>query len=162
MRLYLIRHAPAVPYGTPGIPDEERPLTPKGERRWKRSARGLARALKRPGALLSSPLPRAWRTAEIASAAWRGPRPEPEDALASGDLQEWEALLASRSSLACVALVSHEPHLSALLARLIGGQAARLPFRKGGVAVVELPGRLLEGGTLLGFLAPGLLRRVAR
>jgi phosphohistidine phosphatase len=162
MRLYLIRHAPAVPYGTPGIPDEERPLTPKGERRWKLSARGLARTLKRPGALLSSPLPRAWRTAEIASSAWRGPRPEPADVLASDKLQEWESLLASRSALACVALVGHEPHLSSLLARLIGSEAARVPFKKGGVAVVDLPGRLLEGGTLLAFLGPGLLRRVAR
>ncbi len=162
MRLYLIRHAPALPSGTPGIPDEERPLTPRGDRKWKRAARGLARALKRPDALLSSPLPRAWRTAEIAAAAWRGPRPEPADVLASGNLEEWEALLATRSALACVALVGHEPHLSSLLARLIGGDAARLPFKKGGVAVVDLPGRLLEGGTLLAFLAPGLLRRVAR
>jgi phosphohistidine phosphatase len=159
MRLYLIRHASAVPSGTPGIPDDERPLTPRGERRWRRAARGLARLLKRPDALLSSPLPRAWRTAEIAAAAWGRAAPEPVDALARGDLEEWDALLAACGPEARVALVGHEPHLSSLLARIVGSSADAVPLKKGGVAVVDLPGRLAQGGTLLAFLPPGLLRR---
>jgi len=159
MRLYLIRHASAVPSGTPGIPDDERPLTPRGERRWRRAARGLARLLKRPDALLSSPLPRAWRTAEIAAAAWGRPAPEPADALAGGRFEEWEALLAAYGADARVALVGHEPHLSSLLASLLGASGGTLPFKKGGVAVVELAGAFAQGGRLLAFLPPGLLRR---
>lgn len=159
MRLYLVRHASAVPSGTPGIPDDERPLTPRGERKWRRATRGLARLLKRPDALLSSPLPRAWRTAEIAAAAWGCASAAPADALAHGNFEAWEALLAGYGPDARVALVGHEPHLSQLLASLLGGSAAAMPFKKGGVAVVDVPGRFADGGTLLALLPPGLLRR---
>lgn len=159
MRLYLIRHASAVPSGTPGIPDEERPLTPKGERKWRRAARGLAQLLRRPDALLSSPLPRAWRTAEIAAAAWGRLSAEPAEALAGGDFEAWEALLSTLGPDDRVALVGHEPHLSTLLAILVGGRATALPFKKGGVAVVDLTGRFAQGGALVALLPPGLLRR---
>jgi len=159
MRLYLIRHASAVPHGTPGIPDDERPLTPRGEKKWKRAARGLVRLLKRPDVMLSSPLPRAWRTAEIAAAAWGAAELTPADALASDHFEEWESLLANHGSEARVALVGHEPHLSTLLARLIGGNAARMAFKKGGVAVVDLEGSLARGGTLVAVLPPGLMRK---
>ena len=159
MRLYLIRHAPAVPSGTPGIPDDERPLTPRGEKRWKRAARGVARLLKRPDALLSSPLPRAWRTAEIAAAAWGRIEAQASEALARGDFEAWGALLKGYGPDARVAFVGHEPHLSALLARLVGGDAARVPFKKGGVAVVEIAGPLWGSATLVAVLPPGLLRK---
>lgn len=159
MRLYLIRHASTVPSGTPGIADDERPLTPRGEKRWTRAARGLARILKRPDALLSSPLPRAWRTAEIAATAWGRVDAEPAEALADGDFEAWGALLVGYGQDARVALVGHEPHLSVLLARLVGGDAARMAFKKGGVAVVDLTGPLSGGGTLVAMLPPGLLRK---
>jgi phosphohistidine phosphatase SixA len=55
----MIRHAIAVPRGTPDIPDDERPLTKRGRRRFRSAARGLACLVKRPDFLLSSPLPRA-------------------------------------------------------------------------------------------------------
>ncbi len=42
--LYILRHGIAVDPGTPGIPDDERPLTPKGEKRMRQIARGLAPA----------------------------------------------------------------------------------------------------------------------
>jgi phosphohistidine phosphatase SixA len=61
-----------------------------------------------------------------------------------------------------VAIVGHEPHLSVLLARLVGSShAERVTFRKGGAALVELPGRLDEGGALVWFLPPKILRRLA-
>jgi phosphohistidine phosphatase len=159
MRLYLIRHASAVPSGTPGIPDEERPLTPRGEKKWKRASRGLARLLKCPDAILSSPLPRAWRTAEIAARAWDSVSAEPEAALVHDDFAAWEAAVARKGGASCVALVGHEPSLSLLLATLIGGDSSALPFRKGSVAVVDVGGRWQEGGALRAFLPPGLLRR---
>ena len=42
MTLTIIRHAIAVPAGTEGISDDERPLTKKGRRRFVKAARGLA------------------------------------------------------------------------------------------------------------------------
>ena len=70
MKLLLIRHAAAVPRGTPGVPDAERPLTPQGKAEFRVAARGLARVTRRPDVLLTSPLPRARLTAEIAALAF--------------------------------------------------------------------------------------------
>ena len=71
MRLLIIRHAAAVERGTPGLGDDDRPLTPKGKSRFRAAAKGLARIVARPDVLLTSPLPRARQTAEIAARAAR-------------------------------------------------------------------------------------------
>jgi len=71
VKLLLVRHAAAVPRGMPGIPDDERPLTPKGRAKFSAAAKGLARIARRPDVLLTSPLPRARATAEIAARAFK-------------------------------------------------------------------------------------------
>jgi phosphohistidine phosphatase len=163
VKLLIIRHAIAVPRGTPGIPDDERPLTPKGERRFRRGARGLARIARRPDALLTSPHPRALRTAEIAAKAWGRVEPEVQTALASGRVEPVLAMLAAQPREAMVAVVGHEPDLSALLARLLGTRESdRLEFRKGGAALVEIAGRPDQGGRLIWYLAPKVLRALGR
>jgi phosphohistidine phosphatase len=161
MRLLIIRHAIAVPRGTPDIPDDERPLTPEGEKKFRKAARGLVRVQTRPDALLSSPLPRAWRTAEIAAGAWGGIAPTKEPALVHADFDEVARVLAGHPEDATVAVVGHEPGLSALLARLLDTEDPdRVTFKKGGAALVELPGEPAEGGTLLWYLPPRVLREL--
>jgi len=163
MRLYLIRHATAVERGTPGLPDDERPLTPRGRRRFEAAARGLARVFPQPDGLLTSPLPRARQTAEIASRAWRGPAPRETPALADGDHEALAREIERLKRAERVALVGHEPHLSQLLAALLGGApAAPLGFKKGGLAVVDLEGPVLEGGQLVAFVPPRVLRALGR
>lgn len=160
MRLLIIRHASAVPRGTPGIPDDERPLTPRGVRRFRSAAVGLARIIKAPDALLTSPLPRAKRTAEIAARAWRGRvKPTETAALAGGGFEELAGVLDKFRGDMTVAIVGHEPDLSTLLARVLGTpQADRLVFKKGGAALVDVPGPLAEGGALVWYLPPRLMR----
>ena len=159
MRLVIIRHAVAVPRGTPDMPDDERPLTPKGRRRFREAARGLAAVIKRPDALLSSPLPRAKETAEIAAKAWGKVKVAETPALAGGTFEELAVALAPFGPKDMVAVVGHEPDLSELLARLLGTPMAdRLTFRKGGAALVEVPGPLQEGGNLVWYLPPRVLR----
>jgi phosphohistidine phosphatase len=161
MRLLILRHAVAVERGTPGIADDDRPLTPEGEKKFKRAARGLARAAPRPDAVLTSPLPRAFRTAEIAATAWGRLTAEKTPALVGGTLADLAQALAPHGANATVAIVGHEPHLSGLLADLLrAGAAERLTFRKGGAALVEIPGDLALGGTLVWFLTPKLLRAI--
>jgi phosphohistidine phosphatase len=163
MKLLIIRHAIAVPRGTPSIPDDERPLTLRGERRFRRAARGLARIARRPDAILTSPLPRALRTAQIAAKAWGRLEPKVQAALASGRVETVLALLAAQPREATIAIVGHEPDLSALLARLLGTpERERLTFRKGGAAMVEIAGRPTHGGRLIWYLAPKVLRALAR
>lgn len=162
MRLLLVRHASAVPRGTPGISDDERPLTPRGERRFRQAARGLASALSRPDAVLTSPLPRAAATADLLAEAWGRLEPRPEPALVGGTLDEVQVALRGFEAGATVALVGHEPDLSEWLGALLGcPRGEGLAFRKGGAALVEVPGTLAEGGSLLAFLPPRVLRRLA-
>jgi phosphohistidine phosphatase len=161
MRLIIIRHAVAVPRGTPGIPDEERPLTPEGEARFREAARGLAALVDRPDALLTSPWRRAKQTAAIAAAAWGRVEPSETPALAGGSFEAQAAVLDRLPRDSTVAVVGHEPHLSELLARLLGSREdERLAFKKGGAALVDVPGRLAEGGQLVWFLPPKVLRRL--
>jgi len=159
MQLLIVRHAIAVPYGTPGLTDEERPLTDDGRRKFRRVARGLAKLVPRPDALLTSPLLRARQTADLLAAAWRDIEPAAEAALASGDFAGLETRLASFPSGQLVALVGHEPHLSGLLAYLVDARAPeRFAFRKGGSAMVELKGALSEGGMLHWLARPRMFR----
>jgi phosphohistidine phosphatase len=162
VRLLLIRHATAVPGGTPGIEDDERPLTGRGRRRFRAAARGLARIMDRPDVLLTSPLPRAAETAEIAARAFGKVEPRHERALARGGVEGILTLLKRQPAKATVAIVGHEPVLSQVLARLLGsGRAERFAFRKGGAALVDLPGDSVSAGQLVWFLRPRILRSLA-
>jgi phosphohistidine phosphatase len=163
VQLMIIRHATAVPRGTPGIADDERPLTKGGEKQWKRAARGLARVARRPDVLLTSPLPRAARTAEIAAKAWRKLTATQTPALQDGSFEAIAAAIGEYPTDSTVAIVGHEPDLSAFLARLLGTpNAGRLTFRKGGAALVDVPGEIADGGALTWYLSPRILRRLGR
>jgi phosphohistidine phosphatase len=161
MQLLIIRHAIAVPRGTPGIPDPDRPLAPEGEKRFREAARGLARLVERPNALLTSPWRRAKQTAAIAAEAWGRLEPEETAALAGGSFEDQAAALDRYPGDATVAVVGHEPYVSDLLARLLGTRHEdRVEFKKGGAALVDVPGRLAAGGHLVFFLPPKVLRKL--
>jgi phosphohistidine phosphatase len=158
MRLFIIRHAIAVDR-SPDIQDDARPLTDEGKKRFRLAARGLARLFPKPDLLLTSPLLRARQTARIAGKAWGLPQTE-EAALGGGSVAELETALRRIPARAAVALVGHEPQVSEFLAHLIGSsQPDRLTFKKGGVAVVDLPAGLDSVGVLLAVLPPRVLRR---
>ena len=158
MKLLLVRHGIAVPSGTADIADDERPLTPRGRKRFRKAARGLARIVPPPDLLLTSPLPRARATAEIAAAAWGGVTPMPEPLLAGAPAAQLLAALAAHREKELVVLVGHEPGISELLARLVEGAAERVPFKKGGAALVEMAEGRSDLGRLIWFLPPRLLR----
>lgn len=162
MKILLVRHAAAVPRGTPGIRDDDRPLTPRGKAKFSVAAAGLARIADRPDVLLTSPRPRAHATAEIAAHAFEGVEPTVEPALAHGTVEGVIAALESHPRDATVALVGHEPLFGALLARFLGASGSeRLSFRKGGAALVSLPGGPTAAGRLVWFIPPRVLRTLA-
>jgi phosphohistidine phosphatase len=162
VRLLLVRHATAVPAGTPGVADDDRPLTPKGASKFRIAAKGLARIARRPDVLLTSPLPRARATAEIAAQAFKRIEPTVEPALAHGSVEDILKALGKRPAVATVALVGHEPTMSMILARLLGAaDGERLAFKKGGAALVDLPDGPSAGGRLVWFLRPKVLRALA-
>ena len=150
MRLLIVRHAEAVPVTTAGVPDRDRPLTRHGEYIFRAAARGLARRLPAPDLLLASPLLRAQQTAAILAAAWAGIAVTPEVALASGSVEAIVAALADHET-ETIALVGHEPTVSALLAELVGGEARG--FSPGAAALVETASVAPAAGRLLWFLS---------
>jgi phosphohistidine phosphatase len=160
MQVLIVRHAPAVPQGSPGVREEERSLTPEGEAKFRLAARGLARVVDAPDALLTSPLRRARQTADIAAKAWGALAVSLAPALAQDDLDAMVALLGRQERKVRAALFGHEPSVSALLARLLGlGAAAAVGFKKGGAALVEIEDPRQPGSArLIWFLPPGVLR----
>jgi phosphohistidine phosphatase len=163
MKALIIRHAEALPRGTPGVLDDARPLTASGKVKFRTAARGLARVAPRPDVLLTSPRPRARETAEITARAFRHVEPWVESSLADQNIDAIVAALQTHPGNATVALVGHEPTLGALLARLLGGtRKERLTLEKGGAALVDLPDGPSTAGRLIWFLAPRVLRKLAR
>ena len=163
MDVYLVRHGDTFDRDPVAWPDDrERPLTPKGERRWQRAARGFGNVAPGVTAILSSPLVRAWRTAEVLAAAIKGPAPEPCEALTpDNNPADVLNLLRERPAGAAVVLVGHEPHLHTLLSYLLTGDAAKAKtaFEKGAVAYVRFDDEpAAGGGELHWLLSPKALR----
>jgi phosphohistidine phosphatase len=143
--LYILRHGIAVEPGTPGIPDDERPLTPRGRRRMHRIARGLRRLDLGLDRIVTSPLPRARATAEIVA----------EELDAEDLLEEADALRAGSDARAIrnwlrertdrrLMIVGHNPALSELVSLLVlGDRNGKGPRRqvcelkKGGIAALR-------------------------
>ena len=155
MRLYLMRHAEAGDADARRWPDDgDRPLTDEGERAHAMVAGTLARMGVRFDRLLTSPLVRARRTAEITAAVYGG-APAPEETPALGDRASLPGLLAALARLpgdAAVLAVGHEPFLSAAVGALVSRDgAARVVMPKSGVAAIEFDGPPAPGGGRLLF-----------
>ena len=163
MQLLLIRHAVAMPRGTSGVADDDRPLTPKGRKKFQAAAAGLRRIVERPDLLLTSPLPRARATAEIAAQAFGRIEPRTEPALGGDSVSRIIAALEKVADSDLVAVVGHEPVLSGVLAHVLGVRdAGRLEFKKGGAALVDLPRGPAVGGHLIWFVKPRILRALGK
>jgi phosphohistidine phosphatase len=136
MLVYLIRHAEAADL----IPDEARPLTTRGRQQVATLAKFLGRSQAfRPAELWHSPLVRAVETAQLLVQGLGTAIPlktvagmTPDDAP--------HAVAAALSRLQQpVALVGHEPHLSALGSLLVTGHVPPVVFamKKGATLALE-------------------------
>jgi phosphohistidine phosphatase len=162
MNLYLIRHAIAVDEGTLEYGDRERPLTDKGHKKMRQIARGLRNLNVEFDLILSSPYRRARETAEILADVFHMkkkicfsnhllPLTQPE--LLVGEITE-------HYSVDAIALVGHEPHLSALVAFLVANNAViDFTLKKGGVCCLAADDLHHHDhrATLEWVLTPGIL-----
>jgi phosphohistidine phosphatase len=147
VRVTLIRHAEA---GDDAPRDEARALTVRGRADARRLGRVLARRGVRFTLIVTSPLVRAVQTAEIVAAAvgYRGPMPALDMLEPEAPALDVVGFLSTVADEKSVALVAHEPILSALAAVLT--HQSRYPaLRKAEALRIRLPD---EGD------APGALR----
>jgi phosphohistidine phosphatase len=165
--LYILRHGIAVDPGTPGIPDDERPLTPKGRRRMRQIARGLSRLDLRLDKIVTSPLPRASATADIVA-----------EGLGAGDLLETADVLRSGSEARAIRdwlrrrtedrlmIVGHDPSLTDLITLLVlggtnGPRTQVCELKKGGIAALRPSAASADRFDLIWAATPRLIRRLA-
>lgn len=155
MKLYLIRHAPALE-AEPGQADHARPLSEEGIQKFTQVVRGLKHLGVQLDRLYHSPMLRAVQTAELLVPLLKGETEVTPYLAAAPGLELLEILQGSS-----VGLVGHAPWMGELCAWLLTAhrEGHAFPFKKGGVALLEgppQPGQM----KLLGFWAPRLLRRV--
>lgn len=161
MNLYFLRHAIAVPRGTLGYQDEDRPLTAPGKRKMKGIAEGMLQMELGFDRILCSPYLRARQTAEIVSKSF------------SGEVELWKSLMPTANARQLIAalvrvpennvlLVGHEPHLSTFISFLISGNFdSNIELKKGGLC--KLSCEAISYGrcaTLHWLMAPAQLRRL--
>jgi phosphohistidine phosphatase len=164
MILYIVRHSDAVASGTPGVPEDDRPLTEKGIKKMREVARGLLAVDVKPELILSSPLPRARRTAEIIVEEMGGGIPlKMTDALGpSGSRSALYRELRADRKLTALMIVGHQPALGEIAGEIAWGSAEHyLELKKGGTCALEV-GRLdpTPSGTLLWLLTPAISRQI--
>jgi phosphohistidine phosphatase len=140
--LWLLRHADAAD----GVPDDERPLTDKGQAQANAAGKALLRLGENVDICLTSPKLRALQTAERVCEPLGVPV-QVEPAL-SGEPFDVQRLTAG---LGDVLLVGHDPSFSLLLHDLTGAQAR---MKKGGLAAIAK-------GELVLLLRPSELAAIA-
>lgn len=152
MKIYFLRHGQA-DWPDWDKPDDERPLTKQGRKEMERVGRFLAALDPNISLMLSSPLPRALQTAEIA-AECLGVQLKKEAALGKGLTTSQLRSLLERQKEGNLMLVGHEPDFSEIIRELTGGN---VKVAKASIAVVEL--ETIDGdGRLLWLLPPRLAR----
>ena len=166
MRLYIVRHAIAVPSGAPGVPDSDRPLTKEGITKMRQAAASLRNLEYVPDLLLTSPLIRARQTAEILLEAFGksvGLKTTP--ALApSGSRQElYHEIAQYAKKLNSLMLVGHQPSLGEIAGEIAWGSPEHfVELKKGGACVIEVESiQGIPKGTLISLLTPSILRKIA-
>ena len=160
MRVTLIRHGEAEAHAWR---DEDRALTKRGRADARRVGRALGRHGARFGLIVSSPLVRAVQTAEIVAAATGYRRAILATRLLIPDAEPTgvRELLAQQTGVRSVALVAHEPILSAACAALLG--FASVPALKKAEAIrIRLPDDITQPGQFRWRIDPVSGKRLRR
>ena len=163
--VYLVRHAIAEERGLrASVADEERQLTEKGIRRMRKAVEGLAALEVEVDSIWTSPLRRAKETAELLAElpTFDGDIKVVSELAPGGDANVVMKRLMGVGRGLRVALVGHEPDMSQLMMRLLGGcDEDGVIFKKGGVACLEIDGDTAPPrATLHWFAAPKQLRMI--
>ena len=153
MQLYFLRHGEA---DWPGWtkPDDERPLTDFGKKEARRVAKFLNRLKVKPDLIVTSPLPRALQTAEVAAEELKT-KLRHDEALEPGfGISELRTVLKRHRSKVLM-LVGHEPDFTSVISALTG---ASLKLSKAGLALVDIDPEA-EEGKLLWLFPPKFARK---
>jgi phosphohistidine phosphatase len=160
MNLYLIRHAIAEEE-SPSGEDSQRGLTDKGAKKMRLIAKGLRTLGVEFDFILTSPYLRAQQTAEILAEVFKMKKQvaQSENLIPMGDPDLLFAEINEKHTVDSLAIVGHEPYLSALVAILTTDSASlEMTFKKGGVCYLSTDDlHHTHKATLEWLLPPGVL-----
>jgi phosphohistidine phosphatase len=136
MELIFLRHEKAEDAGS-NVKDEDRQLTKIGREKMKKEAEGLKNILHscKIVRIFSSPLTRAFQTAEIAANSLNIKHIEKIEAIATGSFEQFSKELVKLEDDICLIVVGHEPYLSQWCQRIC---KVDLPFKKGAAADIKI------------------------
>src|SRR5881398_410665 len=143
MELYFLRHGEA-DWPNWNKSDDERPLTKRGKKEMREVAKFLDRLKVRPDLIVTSPLPRAAQTAEIA-ADYLKAKVRKDESLAPGFGRSKLRTVVKRHRSKALMLVGHEPDFTNVISGLTG---ASLKLSKAGVALLDVDPESQEGRVL--------------
>jgi phosphohistidine phosphatase len=164
MKLYIVRHAIAVPHGEPGIEDDERPLTEDGIKKMRQAAAGLYALDWIPDIVMTSPLMRARQTAEIL-VEFLGKKIKLKTLPSlgpSGSRQEVYREINSYDGMKDLMIVGHQPSLGEIAGEICWNSAGNfIEFKKGGACAIELASTQdIPKGRLIALLTSSILSKV--
>lgn len=155
MKLYFLRHGQAN-WEQWDRPDDERPLTKKGRKEVEAVGSALKELKVRPAEIITSPLPRAFETAQIV-ADKLDTELVTSSLLAPGfGLHSLRQLIADHPDRDLM-LVGHEPDFSFAIAQLVGGT---VKMAKAGLARVDLDNADELRGELVWLVPPKVLKEI--
>lgn len=160
MNLYLIRHAIAEEESQSGE-DSQRVLTGKGAKKMRAIAKGLRALGAEFDFILTSPYVRAEQTANILAEVFKMKKKVAmsENLTPLGDPDLLFAEINEKYSVNSLAIVGHEPYLSALVSLLAAnGAPVEMTFKKGGVCYLAADDlRHARKATIEWLMTPGVL-----
>src|SRR5437867_8026240 len=118
MELYFLRHGEA-DWPDWKKPDDERPLTKRGKKEMRDVAKFLGRLKVQPDLIVTSPLPRAAQTAEIAADHLKA-KLRNDESLAPGFGMNKLRTVLKRHRAKALMLVGHEPDFTQTISELTG------------------------------------------
>lgn len=165
MKLYIVRHAIALPHGTPGMRDDDRTLTEEGIDKMRGAAAGLHRLGYVPELLLSSPLIRARQTSEILLEEFgKDVRVKICPALApSGNRMDlYREIAQTGNKRDSLMLVGHQPSLGEIAGEIAWGTPdCFVDLKKGGFCAIEMEEiQRIPKGNMICLLPPSVLRKI--
>lgn len=165
MKLYIVRHAIALPRGTPGIRDEDRTLTDEGIQKMRQVAAGLRRLGCVPEILLSSPLIRARQTAEILLEEFAKGLTmtiTPELAPSGSRTALYREIARCARQADSVMIVGHQPSLGEIAGEIAWGSPDRyVDLKKGGFCAIDVESfRGIPKGSMISLLTPSIMRKI--
>jgi phosphohistidine phosphatase len=154
LSLYFLRHGQAGNRTDWHGDDSKRPLTVDGTHRMEREAAAIRKLKLSLDLIITSPLVRAYQTAEIVARALGAPgKLITDDRLGLGfGSKQLAEIVAEHRKAKGMMLVGHEPDFSETISQVTGG--GRLMMKKGALAYLEIEDPASLEGVLVWLIPP--------